>query len=278
MGIPFNKGLKNMLKRIVVIIVILMAIALAYSIIEPYMIETKEITIQSDQIPAQFNGKTIVFITDIHCGPFFSEERVGNLVNQVNALNPDMVLLGGDYVTNDPAYLEPCFSQLSKLKAPLGVYGVLGNNDPYNETIKAMNQSGITYIGNKGFWIEENGQRIRLGGVGDLVTDVPYQGPTIGPVNKNDFVIMVSHTPDYFPLLNKNMVDLMFAGHTHGGQITFFGLWAPVTGSMYGQKYLTGVKKSGNSTMIVSNGIGTAIMPLRFFARPQIIVVKLEKT
>ncbi|AEG17830.1 metallophosphoesterase [Methanobacterium paludis] len=268
-----------MFKKIVIIIAFLFAIALAYSyFIEPYMIETKEITIQSDQIPAEFNGKTIVFITDIHCSQFFSAERVGSLVNQVNALNPDMVLLGGDYVTDDTAYIQPCFSQLSKLKAPLGVYGVLGNNDPYNATIAAMENAGITYIGNKGLWIEENGQRIRLGGVGDLDTDIPYQGPTIGAVNSSDFVIMVSHKPDYFPLLNKKLVDLMFAGHTHGGQVTFFGLWAPFTGSKYGQKYLTGVKESGNSTMIVSNGIGTVKVPLRFFARPQIIVVKLERT
>lgn len=267
-----------MLKKIVIILVALTAVAMAYSLIEPYMIETKEVVIQSHQIPQAFNGTKIVFLTDIHCSSFFSDSRVESLVSQVNALNPDMVVLGGDYVTDDTNYIEPCFSQLSKLKAPLGVYGVLGNNDPKNATITAMENSGITYIGNRGFWIEKNGQRIRLGGVGDLDTDVPYQGPTIGAADADDFVILVSHKPDYFPLANKNLVDLMLAGHTHGGQITFFGLWAPVTGSKYGQEYVTGVKKSGNSTMIVSNGIGTIIVPMRFFARPQIIVVKLESS
>lgn len=266
-----------MSKKIVLIIIALLALAVAYSFIEPYMIETKEVVIQSDQIPPAFDGKKIIFLTDIHCSPFFSGSRVGSLVDQVNAMNPDIVVLGGDYVTDDTNYLEPCFSQLSRLKAPLGVYGVLGNNDPYDETIRAMQNAGITYIGNRGLWIEENGQKIRLGGVGDLDTDIPYQGPTIGPVIRDDFVILVSHKPDYFPLANRNLVDLMLAGHTHGGQITFFGLWAPFPGSRYGQEYVTGVKKSGNSTMIVSNGIGTVKVPIRFFARPQIIVVKLER-
>ena len=160
-----------------------------------------------------------------------------------------MVLLGGDYVTDDTSYLEPCFSQLSKLNAPLGVYGVLGNNDPKNATITAMENANITYIGNKGLWVEENGEKIRIGGVGDLDTDVPYQGPTIGAVTQNDFVILVSHKPDYFPLANKQKIDLVLAGHTHGGQVTLFGLWAPFYNSRYGQEYVSGIKKSGNSTM-----------------------------
>jgi predicted MPP superfamily phosphohydrolase len=107
----------------VLIAVILLVI---YMFIEPYWIETKEITIESDQIPAQFDGKTIVFLSDIHAGPFFSQERIDSLVNQVNALDPDLILLGGDYVDGDSAYTQSTFDSLSNLEAPLGVYAVLG--------------------------------------------------------------------------------------------------------------------------------------------------------
>jgi hypothetical protein len=246
--------------------------------IEPYWIETKYITIESDQIPDQFDGKTIVFLSDIHAGSDFSQERIDSVVNQVNALNPDLILLGGDYIDGDSAYINSTFESLSKLKAPLGVYAVLGNKDPQYLTLNTILKSNITYIGNKGTWIEVNGSRIRLGGVGDYNNGAQIQNATTSVVTPQDFVILLSHNPDYFPKVNKSKVDLVLSGHTHGGQITFFGLWAPVTHSDYGNKYRTGVITENSSTLIVSNGIGTTILPMRFFARPQIIVVELKQT
>jgi hypothetical protein len=267
-----------MLKKIILIIAILGLFLTAYSLIEPYLIETKEVTIQSNQIPPEFDGKRIVFLTDIHYSPFFSIDRVNSLVNQTNALKPDLILLGGDYVTNDPDSLGPVFSSLSHLKAPLGVYGVLGNNDPKNVSIQAMENAGITYIGNNGVWIGNNSSRIRVGGVGDMDTDVPNQLPILQGVTPEDFVILVSHKPDYFPKVSKSKVDLVLAGHTHGGQITLFGLYAPFVNSQYGQEYVSGVKKLGNDTLIISNGIGMVWAPVRFFARPQIIIITLKRT
>jgi uncharacterized protein len=267
-----------MVKKLILIIAMLMIFFGAYSLIEPYLIETKEIIIESDQIPAEFDGKRIVFLTDIHYGSFFSENRLNNLVNQTNELKPDMILLGGDYVTNDPSSVETVFSSLSNLNAPLGVYGVLGNNDPENNSIQAMQNAGITYIGNNAVWIGSNTSRIRVGGVGDMDTDVPNQLPTIDGVTPEDYVILVSHKPDYFEKISRSKIDLQLSGHTHGGQITFFGLWAPFINSKYGQKYVTGLKKSNNNTMIISNGIGMVWAPVRFFARPQIIVITLKRT
>lgn len=259
------------------LLILAMILVLAYMFIEPYWIETKEITIESDQIPAQFDGKKIVFLSDLHEGFFFDQKRTDNLVNQVNALNPDLILLGGDYVDGSSEDVQPVFQSLSKLKAPLGVYAVLGNKDPQYLTLKTIGQSNITYIGNKGTWIVLNGARIRLGGVGDYNNGAQLQNATTSVVTPHDFVILLTHNPDYFPKVNKSKVDLVLSGHTHGGQVTFFGLWAPVTHSDYGNKYRTGVITEKNSTLIVSNGIGTTILPLRFFARPQIIVIELKR-
>ena len=260
------------------LLVLAVILLLVYMFIEPYWIETKEITIESDQIPAQFDGKTIVFLSDIHAGPFFSQERIDSLVNQVNALDPDLILLGGDYVDGDSAYTPSTFDSLSNLKAPLGVYAVLGNKDPQYVTLNTIFQSNITYIGNKGTWITVNGSRIRLGGVGDYNNGAQIQNATTSVVTPQDFVILITHNPDYFPMVDKSKVDLVFSGHTHGGQVTFFGLWAPATHSDYGNMYRTGVITEDNTTLIVSNGLGTTILPVRFFARPQIIVVTLKKT
>ncbi|KPL21356.1 MAG: metallophosphoesterase, partial [Anaerolineae bacterium SM23_84] len=83
---------------------------------------------------------------------------------------------------------------------------------------------------------------------------------------------------DYVDTLTTTAVDLVFSGHTHGGQVTFFGLWAPFVPSQYGQKYRTGVVSTARTTAIVSNGIGTIPPPVRFFARPEIVLVYLHRS
>ena len=269
-----------MLKKIVLVIIIIMISFTVYSLIEPYWIQTEEIQIESNQIPAQFDGEKIVFISDVHMGswPFFDQKRTEDLVNQVNELHPDMIILGGDYVSDEIPYVNSSFTELSKLKAPLGVYCILGNNDPRNESLEAIKTTNITYIGNTGLWIKSQGAKIRIGGVGDIQTDTQDQGSAIGDAKEGDFVMIVSHNPDFFPVLDKSKVDVMLSGHTHGGQITFFGLWAPIVHSQYGNEYRTGVIKQNNTTLVVSNGIGTIMLPLRFFARPQIVVLDLSKS
>ncbi|MGC9517750.1 MAG: metallophosphoesterase [Methanomicrobiales archaeon] len=265
------------IRKILFFTIILVVLIVGYMFIEPYLVETKEVVIESDQIPPEFDGKKIVYLADIHAGPFYSTERIDNLVKQVNKMNPDLILMGGDYVDREDIYIDPVFDSLENLNAPLGVYGVLGNNDPQYFTLKRFNESPITYIGNKGEWIEINGSKIRICGVGDYNNGYQYPKTALGDAKKEDFVIFLTHNPDYFPEIDQSMVDLVLTGHTHGGQVTLFGLWAPIPRSDYGQKYLTGVKKYNNTTLIISNGLGTVILPVRFFARPQIIVVKLKR-
>lgn len=258
-------------------IILLTSLVVGYMFIEPYWVETNEITVESDQIPPNFDGKKIVFLCDIHASSFYSQERLDNLVSQVNAMNPDLVLLGGDYVSGEDTYVNSTIDSLSDLQAPLGVYAVLGNTDPQDSSWEALkNSTTITDIGNLGDWVGNSDGRIRIGGVG---SENDRQAPevAIGDATAGDFVIMLKHEPDYFKEVDKSMVDLVLSGHTHGGQVTFFGIWAPILPSN-GKKYITGVFNEDNSTLIVSNGIGTAGLPIRFFARPQIIVINLERT
>ncbi|HTX61841.1 MAG TPA: metallophosphoesterase [Methanobacterium sp.] len=264
-------------KTIITILLFFTAIIVGYMFIEPYWIETKQITIESDQIPSNFDGKKIVYLSDIHAGPFFSKDRVDSLVNQVNALHPDLILLGGDYVSGEDTYINSTFDSLNKLQAPLGIYAVLGNTDPqYYSWMALRNSPTITDIGNMGDWVGNSDGKIRIGGVG-ADNDRQDIDDAVGNATASDFVILLKHEPDYFTEVNKSMVDLVLSGHTHGGQVTFFGLWAPYLPEG-GTKYRIGTFKEGNSTLIVSNGIGTVGLPIRFFARPQIIVITLKKT
>jgi uncharacterized protein len=264
--------------KIIAIMIALGLLLIAYMYSETYWIETKEVVIESNQIPDSFDGKKIVFLSDIHAGPFFSISRVDALVKQVNDMHPDLILLGGDYIDKDYSYVAPVFDSLSNLSAPLGVYGVLGNTDPQYLTLNAFGNSTITYIGNDGLWINDSGESIRIGGVGDYNNGAQLEEKAIGDTQPSDFMILVTHNPDYFPEVNESVTDLVLSGHTHGGQITFFGLWAPVVNSRYDQNYRTGVQQYNNTTLVVSNGIGMVVLPFRFFARPQIIVIELKKT
>ncbi len=275
---------KWLIAAAVIVAVVLLLVGYAFS--ETYRLEVKEYTYASPDVPPAFDGARIVLLTDIHRSFFFSQKRIGRLVDRVNVMVPDLVVLGGDYVYGDKAYEQSALDELGRLKAPLGTFAVLGNhdyahpagggNDP-GPALKAIAGASITLLDNSGAWIEKSGQRFRLAGVSDLQQGHPRTEPGVEGTTSDDLVVLVSHEPDFAEKLQPGWVDLMLSGHTHGGQLTFFGLWAPVVGSEYGQKYRTGMVTSATTTVIVSNGIGTILPPLRFFARPQIVVITLKK-
>jgi predicted MPP superfamily phosphohydrolase len=260
--------------------------ATSCGLLDTFRVETVEYSCESPDIPSSFDGVRIAFVSDIHEGPFFSETQVGRLVDRVNALGADLVLLGGDYVYTGTKYEVSCFSQLARLKAPMGCFAILGNHD-YGRpdsanpgpglAIEAAADAGIPLLRNQGVWLERDGQRIRLGGVADYRASTPELGPVVQGTKKSDYVLLMSHNPDFAEDLPKGEVDLVLSGHTHGGQVTFFGMWAPHVSSDYGQKYRTGIVKNGVTTVIVSNGIGVSTpLPIRIYAPAQIVVVTLR--
>lgn len=106
-------------------------------------------------VPSAFHGTRVVFVSDIHHGPYFSRDRVKNLVEKINALNPDIILLGGDYVHRSTKYIEPCFEELKKLNAT-AKFAVLGNHDHWENaefTRECMKNAGIEILDNKVAWI-----------------------------------------------------------------------------------------------------------------------------
>jgi len=248
-------------------------------LIEPRWMEVKKNVIEDSDIPTTFSGLNIIFISDIHHGPYFSRERVERVVQEVNGLNPNIIILGGDYVHRDSKYIDPCFEALSGLKAPLGIYAVLGNHDNWEgteQTKQAMQKAGVKLLDNEAMWLEVDGARIKVGGSGDLWTEKQLLDPLLSDVDESDYFILISHNPDFAEELTSNKVDLMLSGHTHGGQVTMFGLWAPLVPSEHGQKYRTGLVETEQTTVLISNGVGTITPPLRFFARPQINLITLK--
>jgi predicted MPP superfamily phosphohydrolase len=248
-------------------------------VIEPRWLAVHPVIVSSREIPPGFDGTRIVFVADIHRGPYLSQQQLIWLVDRINSLKPDIVILGGDMVYRSPQYIRPCYSALEKIKAPLGRFGVLGNHDHMEGATLSwtcMKLAGFTPLDNHALWIARGQDRIRLGGVGDLWKDTQDIRPTLRNVRQDDYVILVSHNPDYAEQIRTRAIDLVLSGHTHGGQITLFGLWAPHTGSRYGQKYRCGMVKAPFTRVFVSKGVGMAWPPFRFCARPDIVVITLR--
>ncbi|MDR3552720.1 MAG: metallophosphoesterase [Clostridia bacterium] len=235
---------------------------------------------RSLDVPEEFDGFRFIFICDIHHGRCFPAKNLRGLVTLVNAMKPDAILLGGDYVDHDPECIVTFFKEAARFSAPVGVFGVLGNHDRRTDadlSLECMKESGITLLDNDAVWVERGGERIRLGGVGDLWTTTQDIRPMLKGTRKEDLMILLSHHPDFAELLPSDKIDLMLCGHTHGGQVSFLGKWIPPWPGSAKHKYLTGIMKEGDTTVIISNGVGTVGPPVRVFAKPQIWEITLKR-
>ncbi len=268
------------LKVTLTISIVLFTILISWLFLEARWIKIKNVEIRSTDIPQAFDGFKIVFVSDIHHGPYFSLQRVNDLVEKINNLNPDLIVLGGDYVHRDAKYIKPLFCELENLKAEYGVYAVSGNHDHWEDiqlTQEMMILAGMKNCDNRSYWVRKNNDSIKIGGVGDYYEDCQIIDSTICDVVNDNFCILISHSPDYIPKIETDLIDLTFSGHTHGGQVTLFGLWAPIVPSEYSQKYRYGLVETGKIQSYITSGIGTITPPIRFFCRPEIVVVTLIK-
>ena len=269
-----GKSKRNKIPVWILIVSLMFVLLCAYVVIEPYWLIVTEYDIYDPQLPTDFEGYRITFVADIHHGPYFSYERVEKLRDKINSLDSDIVLLGGDYVHKGPAYIAPVFDALTGISSKDGVFGVLGNHDHFDgeqETRDGFLRAGITDIDNKRVVVPRGNAVIHVSGVGDF-----DEGTQEYIRDEDVYSILVSHNPDYAAELSEDKPNLMLSGHTHGGQVTFFGLWAPIVPSKYGNKFRYGEIDYNGIKMIVTSGVGTITPPICFFARPEIVVITLH--
>lgn len=247
----------------------------------------------------------IAALSDIHaCEPWLDAARLTVICEKVNALEPDIILLLGDYRSGMPMSLREVpipdwVTALRTLKAPLGVHAIMGNHD-YWEDPEAMARrrgpteaqlgleaAGIPVYLNRAARIEHAGRGFWLAGLDDLVAMVPlrhdpdFAGPegledlpgTLAQVTSDEPVILMSHVPDIFPVVPER-VALTLSGHTHGGQVRLFG-YSPVVPSMYGNRFAYGHVVEDERHLIVSSGLGFSKIPVRVGIPPEIVVVEL---
>ena len=277
-------------RRILIVFILLFlfsCICLVYGYYEARCITLKKLTFSHKDIPSAFVGKKIIFVADIHCNRYFDGERVAALVKTINEQHPDIVILGGDYIEYDSIYQQQFFEEIAKFDNVADVYAVLGNHDHWADAPlvwRKFEELGINICDNRSYWVKIGNDSIKIGGVGDLWEDDQIIENTTHDVSNTNFCILLSHNPTYIDQLQTDKVDLVLSGHNHGGQVTLFGLWAPVLPNTMHQswfdteqKYRYGWADKDNTRMFVTSGVGMGGIPIRFFAPPEIVEITLQK-
>jgi predicted MPP superfamily phosphohydrolase len=230
--------------------------------------------------PAGAHPIRLVLMSDIHIGsPAMDAARLTRLVGQVNALQPDLVLLAGDFIAgrvpHSAAWLAPrLVAPLAGLKAPLGVVAVPGNHDHWtglDDVRQALTRAHVTVLANQA---QARGP-IAIAGVDDNYTHHDNAPATFSALAQIAGArVVLTHSPDLVRKLPGAPI-LLLAGHTHCGQVVL-PILGPVSNvSHYGMRYLCGIMKDGARTVIVTGGVGTSGVPFRLGAPPDIWLITL---
>jgi hypothetical protein len=245
-------------------------------------------TIRMRRLPEAFHGLRIAQVSDIHYDEFTEPYFVREMVRRINALNPDIVVLTGDFVTDGPlprsvgARLSyPCAEILSGIQCPHR-FASLGNHDMlvgWPVVVDALKVHGIPTLVDSYLPFERGGSRLWFAGVRssleatpDLNRAMPHQATASEPV------ILLAHEPDYaLEVVKHGGVDLMLSGHTHGGQIRlpFIGTPQPML-AKGGRLFVHGYFNVGPMQLYVNRGIGTVKVPLRFLCPPELTLITLQ--
>lgn len=240
----------------------------------------KEYEFSHRDVPAAFDGCRLVFVSDLHYRSLLKEKGLKDVTRLLNDLQADALLIGGD-LHEGCEYVPAAIAALGAIKTSLGTYAVLGNNDYeacYEDIVKEMERQNIHLLEHKVDTLKRDSAKILIAGIRDPFNlEQNGQSPTLS-LSPDDFVILLTHTPDYAEEVSITNTDLVLAGHTHGGQVTLFGLYAPIIPSRYGQRFLTGLKYNSKGTpIIITNGIGTSNKNIRLFAPSEVVVITLKR-
>ena len=243
----------------------------------------------------------IAVVADIHaCEPWMSADHVRTIVDLTNSLQADITVILGDFngahrFVTGPVMPEHWGAELARLRAPLGVFSVLGNHDWWHGALpdmradkaegvrRALKAAGIGVLENDARRIMTPGGAFWLAGLADQMVHRLGRGRFVGEddlagtlraVKTSDPVLLLAHEPFIFPSV-PDRVSLTLCGHTHGGQVYLPGIGAPAISPRNGHKYVYGHYEEQGRHMIISGGLGASIMPVRFLRPPEVLEITL---
>jgi predicted MPP superfamily phosphohydrolase len=238
---------------------------------ERHEIEVVTATVPVAGLPRSLTGLRIALVTDVHRSDMVPASLVETAVRLVGQAAPDLIVLGGDYVTwGDRAFVQPAAEALAGLRAPLGVFAVLGNHDDDREMPAALIRQGFTVLRDARTTITTRGERIDLIGI-------RYWSRKLATLERllkgaQGLPILLAHDPRRLTEAARLKIPLVLSGHTHGGQVVVPGL-----GAVAARKFpvVSGIGIQDRSTIFVSRGVGTVYIPLRVNCPPDVSILTL---
>jgi predicted MPP superfamily phosphohydrolase len=259
------------------------AAALAWTAwIEPRRLVTVHRTLELPRWPVALDGIRLGLLSDLHGGaPHVNERAIGRAVDRLNAEAPDATLLLGDYIDAHPLWggrLSPehIARPLGRLRAPRGVFAVLGNHDwkqAGDRMWSALTAAGVEVLENRA--VDAGG--FTIAGLADLRLRRPDLPTTLAGVPPDEPVVLMAHDPDVFPFVPER-VAVTLSGHLHGGQVALPVLRRPAIPSRYGERYARGHVVEEGRHLYVTSGLGTSGLPLRLLAPPEVVILTLRTT
>jgi predicted MPP superfamily phosphohydrolase len=233
------------------------------------------------RLPAAFEGTRVLLVSDLHVGPFFSGAALRKAFDRLALLEPDLILIAGDLTTSRVEEFMSCAGAFRSLRAPLGVFAVMGNHDHYTgdvERLRAMVEAtGVGVLHNRSVLLEKEGSFLPLAGVDDLIEGEPDLDAALAgiPDPAASPVMLLSHNPDIFFEAERRGVSLVLSGHTHGGQVRMPGWPVIVRQSRY--RLDEGSYRFGGAQIVVSRGLGVTGIPLRVACAPEAALLTLRR-
>jgi predicted MPP superfamily phosphohydrolase len=261
--------------------------------IEPASPDITRLDIKLPFLPTAFEGLTIAQLSDIHIDPYTSTEKIDQMVAQVNALKPDLTFVTGDFVSRGNYYFDQAAQTLGKLRdgSRLGLYGVTGNHDHWSDGSDLgrleplLQKYGLPLLRNTATKIELNGDSLWLLGTDDSSTHNDDWRKTLRAANfQSDEAlrryegtsILLSHNPAFTRQVAGASPDLLLSGHTHGGQVYIPVIEDLVVSPIFPQ-YRHYYRVGDRMQVYVNRGAGVVGPPMRFLARPEILLLRLVK-
>jgi predicted MPP superfamily phosphohydrolase len=197
------------------------------------------------------------------------------------AAQPDVIVLTGDYVTRSTKFMRSGAAALAKLSAPLGVIAVLGNHDYWTDPDVVghllRDTAGARVLKNETEVLERSGEYLAIAGLDDPVTRNDDLDRTLAAVPPSCPVVLLAHTPDIAPKAAERGVDLVLAGHTHGGQVVLPWIGPPIVNSKHGKRLASGLAQVKGTKVYTNRGVGMAIVPIRINCPPEVALITLRR-
>jgi len=250
------------------------------ALIEPQWLSIERVQVPLARLPRELDGLTIAQLSDLHHGPYIGDEEIRVAVEAVNRLQPDMIVLTGDYVTREVDRIGDCARVLGGLQSRRGVWAVLGNHDHWTDAAtitRALAANSIQVLINEAAPIDHNGRRLWLAGVDDVWQQSCDLDRAMRGIAPEEVTVLLAHEPDFADEAARYPIDLQLSGHSHGGQVRL-----PFYGALIlphlGRKYPMGLAQAGGLRVYTNRGLGVVSPPVRFNCRPEVTLLTLRSS